>query len=72
MFIEDFAIEPSTNKVTLTELYSNYKEFCKDDGYKAKGKNNFSKELERKGFEKTRMNDGAAAFLISNKNSNHF
>jgi putative DNA primase/helicase len=42
----------------LADLYHRYKEFCKDNTYKALGKNKFSERLEKKGFEKHRHKSG--------------
>lgn len=65
LFIEEHGFTPSeSNKEALTELYGKYKDFCKDDGYKAVGKNKFSMRLVNKGFVKTRLNDGATAFFM--------
>ena len=46
------------SKVTLSGLYDEYKNFCRDNKYRALGRNKFSQILERKGFEKIRRNDG--------------
>lgn len=71
LFIEEKGYHAAeTDRVALSDLYTYYKDFCKDDGYKPKGKNNFSKELERKGFEKTRLNNGTSAFFIDKNESN--
>lgn len=56
LFIDEFGYEPSPAREALPDLYNKYKEFCKDDGYKATGKNKFSARLESKGFEKIRTN----------------
>jgi putative DNA primase/helicase len=65
LFIEgECFIKSNKNKISLKELYSAYKVFCEENGYKKLGCNNFSKRLDGKGFEKARMNDGATAFLI--------
>ena len=70
LFLEEQSYQHSeSNREALNNLYTNYKNFCHDDGYKQKGKNNFSKELERKDFEKIRMNDGYY-FSIEKKNDN--
>lgn len=69
LFIEELNYVPSsTNKEALSDLYSRYKSFCNDDGYKPCGKNKFSTRLEHKGFERTRLTGGASAFLIEIKN----
>ena len=69
LFIDEFNYcTSSTNKVALTEIYPKYKDFCREDNYKPCGKNKFSNRLENKGFERTRLNDGASAFYIETKN----
>ena len=65
LFTEEFNYQKSeTNKETIAELYIRYKTFCNDDGYKSVGKNKFSGRLEKNGFVKTRMNNGATAFFM--------
>lgn len=65
LFIDEYGFKtPNQNKRSLAELYSNYKTFCIDNGYKPFGKNNFSNKLESKDFEATRLNDGAKGFYI--------
>ncbi|MCY1720431.1 phage/plasmid primase, P4 family [Prolixibacteraceae bacterium Z1-6] len=65
LFVEEFSLEQhKTEKTELVTIYKKYKEFCHDDGYKPLGKNNFSTRLEKKGFVKTRMNNGSTAFFI--------
>ena len=54
----------SENKEALTDLYSAYKNFCHEDGYKPTGKNKFGNRLEGKGFERTRLSGGTAGFYI--------
>lgn len=69
LFIEENHYQTSAiTKEPITSLYIKYRDFCKDEAYKPHGKNNFSKELERKGFEKVRIGGtGAAAFMIEMK-----
>jgi putative DNA primase/helicase len=65
LFIEEFNIEQSaTEKTDLISLYKRYKGFCSDDNFKPTGKNKFSEQFEKIGFEKTRMNNGSTAFFI--------
>ena len=52
-------------KIALTDLYYSYRLFCKNDGYMPVGKNKFSVRLENKGFERTRLTGGHAAFFIT-------
>ncbi|HTA83468.1 MAG TPA: phage/plasmid primase, P4 family [Bacteroidia bacterium] len=59
LFIEEYSYQPSDEiRVTLMDLYSEYKDYCKDNKYLPLGKNRFSQRLETKGFEKIRRNDG--------------
>ncbi|RYG41824.1 MAG: hypothetical protein EOO01_24310 [Chitinophagaceae bacterium] len=68
LFIEEFTyVTSQTHKMPLSDLYSQYKGFCQDDGYKHLGKNKFSAKLESKGFESTRLNDGSKGFFIEQK-----
>ncbi|CAN5632251.1 phage/plasmid primase, P4 family [soil metagenome] len=72
LYVEEFRFCPSlSNKEALTELYTKYKDFCKDDGYKPVGKVKFSTRLLNKGFEKTRLNDGGIAYFME-KGDNPF
>lgn len=65
LFIEEFNYHKSdTNKESVSELYPKYKAFCSDDGYHPVGKNKFSYRLEKNGFVKTRMSNGATAFFM--------
>jgi len=58
LFLDEYPHHKTKPQKSLTDIYEKYKTFCKDDGYKAKGKNNFSKELEKKGYEKIRTKGG--------------
>ena len=72
LFIDENSFYPSNyNKQSLSELYKKYKEFCLDDGYKPVGKNKFSTRLEGKGFNRTRLSGGGAAFLIESNPDKH-
>ncbi|HUZ59863.1 MAG TPA: phage/plasmid primase, P4 family [Hanamia sp.] len=65
LFIDEQGLKPSKeNKRSLTDLYSNYKSFCSENNYKPLGKNKFSKKLEKKGFESTRLSDGSKGFCL--------
>jgi putative DNA primase/helicase len=65
LFIEEKGYKPSKyQQMTLAELYTLYKHFCYDDGYKPLGKKNFSERMEKRGFEKIRMSGGAMGFYI--------
>lgn len=65
LFIEEYNYTTSeTKKEALADIYNRYKDFCRNDGYKHAGKNNFAKRLEQKGFIRTRLNNGATSFFI--------
>lgn len=65
LFIEEKGYKPSKyQQMTLAELYTLYKYFCNDDGYKPLGKKNFSERMEKRGFEKIRMSGGAMGFYV--------
>lgn len=65
LFVEDKKYIPSsTQKQAVADLYSEYKSFCSNDGYKSVGKNKFSTRLQNMNFEKARLTNGGAAFLM--------
>jgi putative DNA primase/helicase len=65
LFIDENKYIPSdSNKEVLKQMYTDYKEFCKEDNYKPLGKNRFARRLESKGFTPARMNDGSTAFMM--------
>ncbi len=64
LFVDEFTYVQAKRKEALSDIYLKYKHFCLDDGYKPVGKNKFSGRLENKGFERARLSNGSAAFLI--------
>lgn len=65
LFVEEFGFVKTENvKAPLAELYTAYKKFCADDGYRPVGKQKFSARLENKGYVKTRMSNGSIAFFM--------
>lgn len=65
LFIEDEAFSPdSINTIPLKEIYSDYKSFCANDGYRALGSSNFSKRLAALGFEVVRRSSGRVVFAV--------
>ena len=64
LFVEEKAYIKSCNKISVADLYKEYKNFCCDDGYKALGKNRFSTRLSNLGFEATRLTGGGAAYFL--------
>ncbi len=66
LFVEEWNYKASPVKTeTVKDLYSSYKLFCNEDGYRAVSKNKFSQRLESKGFTRIRLGGGTAAFGIS-------
>jgi putative DNA primase/helicase len=64
MFIQDEKWEPEpTARTSLRDLYSDYKVYCAENGYKALGRNKFGKRLEGNGF--ARMDLNKPVFLIA-------
>ena len=55
LFIEDnSSIQPEyAIDGLLKDVHSNYKSYCQDCGYRALGRNNFTKRMEALGFEKS-------------------
>jgi putative DNA primase/helicase len=65
LFVDELNYVQSPNdSETLAELYTKYKAFCLDDGYKPVGKNKFSIRMDKKGFEKVRLGNGSTAFML--------
>jgi putative DNA primase/helicase len=59
MFMAEMTFEPGfKNKITLKELYSDYKSFCVEYGNKSVSNTNFSQRLKRLGFNVFRSSYG--------------
>jgi putative DNA primase/helicase len=68
LFIDEFGYQPSTStKQSLGSLYVSYEEFCRGDRLTPLGKSMFSKELEKKGFEKKPRTNTGISFAIELK-----
>lgn len=64
MFTEENAYVPDAEGYELLKnLYSSYRSFCLDDGYKPLNKKNFKKRLEVSGFQVEQRYDGNRVFL---------
>ena len=64
MFISDNNYQPSiNNSIELQSLRKGYEFYCRENGYRPCGTNEFSKRLERLGFEKVK-NRGARIVYI--------
>lgn len=69
LFLKEYNYRASyENRIPLWELYSAYKQFCRNDNYRIEGKIIFSNHLRRKGFDRARTSDGSAAFLMESIN----
>lgn len=67
LFVEDKKyIKSVTKKEAVADLYTAYKSFCSDDGYKAVSKHKFSIRIENQGFERIRLTGGGSGFLMEN------
>jgi putative DNA primase/helicase len=59
MFLNEFEyIVSATKETALKELYSEYKEYCFDSGFKACSSKTLVQRLENSGFTKSRKNYG--------------
>lgn len=64
MFIEDQGLNPDPDDwKTVKELYSNYRTYCYEDGYKPVGKKVFIRRLDRIGILTERKAPGMVAYL---------
>lgn len=64
LFTDEQRCRVSTLQTLVSDLYSRYRQFCNEDGYRPVSKNKFSSRMESKGFEKTRRADGSRAFYM--------
>jgi putative DNA primase/helicase len=72
LFLEEKEVEKCTlneRAIPLKELFSQYRTFCGEDGYKAVSKKSFSFRIKGFGFEMTRRNIGPVVFAYSKENS---
>ena len=64
MFIDEFGYAPGVSEyVTLKGLYSEYKTFAVDDGYRQLSMRKFSDSLRASGFEIVKTRDGRVVYL---------
>lgn len=65
LFIDDACYEACEfSKTRLSSLYTEYREFCNEDGYKSLGKSNFSKRLVALGYEKFKADGNKDYFRL--------
>ncbi len=63
MFLDDENYSQSQNYSIVKTIYQNYRSYCLDNGYKALGRNNFSKRLEVNKVVVQRLNVGLVAYI---------
>lgn len=68
LFIEEYGYTPAKNYTSdyqkaQKELYREYKDFCKDDGYRPLSNRNFAVRLEKLGYERDRTKKGQMFFV---------
>ena len=69
MFVEDFEYKTSTDYTTIRELYTKYKEFCIEDGFRPVNKSNFMKRLRHFKIIVERKSIGNIAYVTTDKNN---
>ena len=67
IFIEDFEYKTSTDYTTIRELYTKYKGFCIEDGFKPVNKSNFMKRLRHFKIIVERKSIGNVAYVTTDK-----
>jgi putative DNA primase/helicase len=68
MFIEDFEYKTSTDYTPVSELYTQYKAYCIEDGFHKVHKTNFMKRLRHFKIIVERKSIGNVAFVTTDKN----
>jgi putative DNA primase/helicase len=62
-YVEEYGLVPDRRSFRpVSDLYREYSAYCRDSGYRAVAKNDFSKELTKLGFEKHRTSKGRGFF----------
>ena len=65
MFLEEEGyIKHSKNTTPLKEVYSEYRIYCIENGYRPLGNKNFKKRLEKQGFQMIKSNVGQLVFAV--------
>ncbi len=69
LFMEEFGYEPDPEKkILLKDLFSEYRNFAIEDGYRPLGKRNLKKRLEALGIHIQRESEGISVYISSNHN----
>ncbi len=71
MFIDEFEYTTSTEYTAITTLYSQYKLFCIEDGFRPVNKSNFMKRLHHFKIVVSRISTGNVAYIQTDKNTNY-
>jgi putative DNA primase/helicase len=67
MFIEDMEYKTSTDYTPVSDLYSQYREYCIEDGFHKVNKSNFMKRLRHFKITVERKSIGNVAYVITEK-----
>ncbi|MCD6654390.1 MAG: phage/plasmid primase, P4 family [Sulfurovum sp.] len=64
LYLEEYTLVPDATSFRLIkDIYKEYESLCKDSGYRALVKSEFSKELTERGFENGRKNIGRGFYM---------
>ena len=67
MFVEDFEYNTSTDYTAISDLYTQYKWFCIEDGFRPVNKSNFMKRLRHFKIIVERKSIGNVAYVFTDK-----
>ena len=68
LFLDDLGYETSDISISyLSNIYAEYRRYCRDDGYRALGKNNFGKRLQALGIKRAKDNHNKDGFRMVKK-----
>jgi len=67
MFIDEYEYKTATEYTTISTLYSQYKSFCIEDGYRPVSKSNFMKRLHHFKIVVSRISIGNVAYITTDK-----
>lgn len=67
MFIDEYEYTTSTEYTTISTLYTQYKSFCIEDGFRPVNKSNFMKRLHHFKIVVSRISIGNVAYITTDK-----
>jgi putative DNA primase/helicase len=67
MFVDEMEYKTATDYTTISELYSQYKMFCREDGFHNVNKSNFMKRLRHFKILVERKSIGNVAYISTDK-----